>query len=245
MNKQNNKNPSSSEQLMEAFYSYIGECHLENIANELNSKKEEIDQLQVPNTLNEWFKDYIEGNKKEEKKRKRRKQLRKISSRVALIFFALLVSLTILTVSVEAIRVKVLNFFTEKTEKYTSFKVDEEASKSDSVAITWDNFYYPMYLPEGFRLESAEEFNTTKIIQFTNVNGESIQFVQAPNGTDIQLDTENSNTSEVMINNATGILIQKENKNILFWSNNEMSFYIISSIDANEIIDVSKSIEKK
>lgn len=243
MSDQINKNQNKSEKVMEAYYSFIGECHINNIASELESKKEELNHIQVPDTLNKWFEDFNIQRIRKEKHIFRAKQLKRISSRVAMIFLILIASLSIITMSVETMRVKVLNFFIETTEKYTSIKVGEKDSEEE-ILITWDSYFYPAYLPEGFKLESADQFNETKFIQFSREK-EVIQFVQAPNGTDFQLDTEKGNISEVMINTTKGILVEKEDKKILFWNNNESSFYIVSDIDSQTIIDISKSLEKK
>ena len=48
---------NSKEKLMESYFSYIGSSHIENVINELEEKKEEINKIQVSKKLDNWFKE--------------------------------------------------------------------------------------------------------------------------------------------------------------------------------------------
>jgi hypothetical protein len=244
LSKQVNKNVKEIDKLMESYYSYIGSSHIDNIINDHEEKKEEIGEVQIPKSLDNWFEEYIKKAKKKDKRIRIRKSMKNISSRAAIFVLILFTSLSILTVSVEAFRVRVFNFFMETNEKFTNVRIDEELEDDENDIVLWDGYYLLSYVPEGFRIESKDILNDTRIIQYTD-NNNFITFAQAPNGTEFQLDTEGSNISEVMINNNKGIFAEKENINILFWSNTESSFYIISGISSEEIIKISKKIEKK
>jgi len=243
MSKEKNNLNKREEKLMDAYFKYIGECHVENIVKELNSKKEEISKINT-GSLDTWFQDIQSKTKVLEKQNKRIKILKKLATVAALITVVLITSLSIVTLTVEAVRVRVLNFFMETNEKYTIFRI-EEVNEDTRVNIPWDSYYYPSYLPKGYLLENASSYGSTLIIEFSNTEGSQITFSQTPNGTDFNIDTEDSKLSEVMINNYKGFLIEKENKVILFWNDEYNSFSILSNDNFLELINIAKSISKK
>ena len=149
-------NNNKSEKLMEAYYKYIGECHIENIVSELEDKRDEIGQIQISESLDKWFEKYSNERKKREKQLKRKKQVKIVLFRVAVIAVLLIASLSVVTFSIEAMRVRVLNFFMETHEKYTIVRVEEDYT----LAIPWDDYYYPTYLPESFIFTILCEFNS-------------------------------------------------------------------------------------
>jgi len=142
----------------------------------------------------------------------------------------------------------VFNLFMETNEKFTNVKIDEELDVAkhyvENNIILWDGYYQLSYIPDGFKIESSDRLIDTRIIQYAS-DKNFITFAQAPNGTEFQLDTEGSNVSEILINNRKGIISKKEDKTILFWSNEDSSFYIISGIKSEEIIKIAEKIIKK
>lgn len=235
---------NSKEKLMESYFSYIGSSHIENVINELEEKKEEINKIQVSKKLDNWFKDYIKKIKKKDKKIKAIKNIKNVSSRAAIFILILLMSLSVMTISVEAFRVRVFNFIVETNEKYTSMKVDEKVDYDENSILTWDGYYSLLYIPEGFEVDNKDIFNGMRIVQCSSKLN-YITFAQAPNGTDFHLDTEGCNISKIMIDDDKGILAVKEEKNILFWNNDDSSFYIISDLNIEEIIKIAKKVEIK
>jgi len=244
MVKPTNDNDDKLQDIMETYYSYIGQSHIDVINKDLESKKEEINSVQIPDSLDSWFDDYIKGSKERDKRIKRKKRLKITASKVAMVLLVISVSLTILTFSVEAIRVKVLNLFIEINDKYSEFKVGE-IDEYDNDVVQRDDDYEPMYIPEGFVIDNTEEFNNIKTTEFTDGNNGFIVFEIAPNGTDYQFDTEDAKVSEVLVKGTKGILIEKNNRNIVFWNDEEWTFYILSGIEPEIMMRMAESIEKQ
>ena len=246
MSGQANKRHKKQEKLIAAYYNYIGEHHLDNLCNETDIRKNEIESMNIPESMDTWFIEYIGNIKKKEQRKNIIKNLKKASSVAAVVLFLLLASLTIVTFSVEAIRVKVYNLLFVENDKYSSIKIIEEAEVTESNIIAlWQNYYYPSYIPEDFKIENINEFKKIKIVDFSNKKNEHIIFAQAPNGTSFQLDTEGSVKDKIMVNSTEGILIEKEGRNILFWNNDECGFYIASSIELKKILNIAESIKKR
>lgn len=224
-----------------AYFDYIGEQHLENICSELDMQNEEIEGIQVPESMDDWFNRYMDGYRKKESRDRHIRKIRKTTSKAAIILFVLLTSMLIVTLSVDAIRTRVLNFIIESNEKYTGIRVDDEPV----VDIKWKDYYYPVYLPQGFHINETYELKNQKIIRFINDEGQDIVFTQSVNGTEVQLDTEEGIVSEVLINGNAGILSEKPGKNILLWHNEEYSLWLNSKIDSEVLIRIAESVIKK
>jgi hypothetical protein len=105
------------------------------------------------------------------------------------------------------------------------------------------SYYYPSYLPEGYRFVEKDVFNEIRILKFNNESSEII-FGQGPNGSKFHLDTEQGKTSEILVNDEKSILVEKNDQKILFWNNTDSSFYIVSNINVNELLEIANNIKK-
>jgi len=232
----------SNDRILEAFYAGIGKAHIDNIVNDLEKRKDEIEAVEVPESLDKWFYDYIEKMKKAEKRKKLFSNLKQVSKRAAIIILVLIAAMSTLMFTVEAVRVRVLNFFIERNEKYTEVRIDEEKGVM-TPNLDWDSYYSPGYLPEGYFFESSKVIGSSKVLKYTNEENQII-FTQANNGTDIQLDTEDAVVEEVSLDGNEGMIITEGDKVILFWYNEEASFTIIGHEDKEEILKIAESVEK-
>jgi len=230
--------------LMSAFYGYIGEHHVDNICDEIDSLKEEIDKIEIPETLDDWFDGYVKNARKKDNQKRINVKMRSISSKTAVILLVLFLSFVTLTFSVEAFRIQLYNLLFFDHDEYSNIKIEQEPAE-DKTTIKWKHYYYPTYLPDGFYIENAKEIENVREIKFFNNSGEYILFVQTPNGTAFSLDTEGGEKKEVEVNNRKAILAKKEGKNILIWNNDEFSFYLISNIEIENLIIIAESLEIK
>ncbi|PKM50174.1 MAG: hypothetical protein CVV02_12460 [Firmicutes bacterium HGW-Firmicutes-7] len=232
--------------VMEAYYKLIGEAHIENVIDELEAKRDEIDKVMVPESLDNWFQIYKKKKERDNLRHKQMNMMKKLSSRVAVFVLILIASMTVATLSVEAFRVQVLNFLLERKDSYTEVKVKEDVGSQTVLNLEVDSYYYPTYLPKGYYYENySVTGNSLESIVIHYTNGtEVITFDQVKNGADYQLDTEVATISEIAIGDGSGQLIRKENQTILFWYNNENSFFIKGNLPANEFIRMAESLER-
>lgn len=243
MSRQQNRDFIKQNKLMSAFYDYVGEHHIDNICADIDRLKVEIEKVEVPESLDDWFNQYIKNVKKQEKKKSMARKARKTSSRVAAILLILFVSLITLTLSVEAFRIQVYNLFFTDHEEYSSIRI-KQGSTGD-VDIEWESYYYPTYIPEGFYVESTMDNAKMRVINYKNQKNEYIIFIQVPNGVNLDIDTEDGINKEMIVNSNKAIFVKKEGKNILFWNNDEISFYLTSDLDIQKLILIAESLEKK
>lgn len=195
--------------LNKTFFSYIGYHHVQNINKELIEHKEEIKDVEIPVSLDEWFSKF--NNRIENIKRinKYKHIFKAIISKIAIVFFIFVISVTILTVTVNAFRVQVLNMIIENTPKYLDIKVGEKIPKEGEFRHDLKEHYLPNYIPKGFKLSNIDKYDKTTIITYVNHNNQSILFTQAPYGTNFQIDSENSVIKEVDIDRVEGIALIK------------------------------------
>jgi hypothetical protein len=232
------------QELINAYYSYIGEYHINNICDEIEIEKSDIDNTRVPEHLDDWFTKYTSKVKKEELHKNILNNVRRVLPRVAVITLILIISMTLVTLNVEAIRIKVYNILFAENDKYSTVRIVEEQPNTD-ITESGEDYYLPTYIPVGFEIESVKELKNFLIIVYINKVNEQFTFTQAPNGTSFHLDTEGSIKEEVLISSNKGIFIEKGGRNILFWSNEECSFYIASGLDRDSLIIIAESIKKK
>lgn len=243
---ENKEENNEQEQMMDSFYRYVGYQHIENVAKEFDEISELAKDIEYPKELDEWFNDYLEKSKKSEMGRKRAALMKRVASRAAMVVIVLGIGLTVMTFIVEAFRIKFLNLITDVTQKYTSFQIEEIKNKEEnSIPTNWNNYYLPEYIADGYSLDRVQEFGENKIMFYQNSQGEEIQFSQSPNNNNFQVDTENAETTEIMINDRKGILVDKNGLITLFWYNTDVAFYLSGNIDKEEMIKMAESTKMK
>jgi hypothetical protein len=228
--------------LMEVFFRHIGEAHAENLVKELETHREEIDKIVIPKSFDDWFWKFSAAKQKEERRKAIFKQMRYIAAKAAVVAIVLLASLSIVTLSVKSVRAKIFEFFTNIYEQFTDVNPNNDY-KTAMANIKWDSFYYPTYIPEGFRFNSYEMFGFIKMISFKKDNI-LIQLHQTSNMNSIRLDTEDAAVTKVIINGFDGLLIVKEGRSIIFWNNGVTYFYIVGIMSENDAIKMAKSLIK-
>lgn len=181
--------------------------------------------------------------KSQKKKAKRMAAAKRIANKAAMVTIVFIIGLVLATFSVDAIKIGVLNFLIETTQRYTSIQVGGVVDKEEKVTIPWSSYYLPEYIIDGYSLSSVQEFSDIRLIYFQNTNGEVIKFSQSFDNDNYQIDTENTEATEVMINGAKGILVDKDGVVTLLWNNSDYTFYLTGKADKEEIVKMAESIK--
>ena len=234
---------NEQENMMDSLYRYVGYRHSENVARELDEISKLAKDMEYPKELDDWFAGYLEKVKKSEKKAKRMAAAKRIANKAAMVAIVLMIGLALVTFSVDALRIGVLNFIVETTQRYTSIKVGNVIDKEDEVTIPWSSYYLPEYITDGYSISRVEEFSDIRMIYYQNASGEVIEFSQSFGNYNYQIDTENAEATEVMINGTKGILADKNGDITLIWSNSDYTFFLFGKADREEIIKMAESIK--
>lgn len=242
-----------NDKVLEAYYATIGEAHLANIVEELEANKEEIEQIKVPESLTDWLETFVTGLIKREKKEARKRQSRKYASRAAVVLLMITLTGTILTFSVEAIRIRVFNMLLTATDTYTEIRFDEEVTSHVSES-TRPNFvfdekvaghYYPTYIPEGYVLKESNDYGTMTNYRFEDEAGRTLYFDQSSLSGGMQIDTEDALVTHPVIDGDPAIMAEEDGQVILVWHNAEYAFTLIGEMTGEEALKIAHSIEKE
>ncbi len=228
--------------VIESFYHYIGENHINHVAEEFDRISADASEIAYPSTLDAWFDDYVHQFKIQDQKRKFRSRVQLLSKRVAIFIAIALVGIFVTTMSVEAFRIKLFNIVTEVTDKYTKVSIVETENGLES-QIEWDSYYAPEYIPESYTYSNSEYFGEIKIIFYSDTSGKEIQFSQTPVNPEYQIDTEDAVVTEVTVNGEKGVLVDKEGLRTLIWTASEITFHIIGEIEKDEIMQMAESLK--
>ncbi len=238
------ENKDQKEKIFEELYKYIGSIHAENTAKEADDIIEKSKDLEFPEELDNWFSEYLGEAIKKDKKNKFKSRFSSTFKRAAIFLIILGLGAFATTMSVEAYRIRFLNLVTEVTERYTSISIEREPEEgTNKNDVLGDSYFYPGYIPVGYKQSDAQSYGELRVIYFENENGDKIEFLQTELDSNFQVDTEGATTEDITINESKGMLVEKENVRTLLWFTDTNSFFIMGKLDQKEIVTMAESIE--
>lgn len=166
-----------------------------------------------------------------------------VGRRVASIMIAILVAATVATISVEALRRPVVQFFTEVFERFTQvFFVDDTP---DTPLVEMEK-RVPAYIPEGYAVEREEDYGFWYRVTYASETDDIISYVQRlKESIAILADTENVQHSKIVINEHQGITYESKGFVYVVFSDEQYTYTLSGSFPLDELIRIAKSIEKK
>lgn len=136
--------------------------------------------------------------------RQTRRGINRFSRYAAVFIGCLVVAGTIGVATSDAFKAKLFNvFISEETGSVALESVPE-----DSPMENWSDYWYPEYIPDGFKFTAAEESNTEKIIRFDSSNSDAYILISISNEDDtvISLDSRHSEVESISINSYDGYI---------------------------------------
>ena len=169
------------------------------------------------------------------------KKIVDITKRVAIFFIIISVVGAISIMSVEAWRLKILNFFIEVKDNHSDIYLKEGMSDNNSYKIADITFGY---IPDGFTVENTNNTKNNLFVQFTN--GNNLYFSLNINDVDanLSIDTENADFKKIFLNGVEALLSEKGTIKILVWHNDKYMFTLIGNIETSELIKIAENIKK-
>lgn len=162
-----------------------------------------------------------------------------VGKRVAIIFLALLLCLSVTTFSVKALREPVLKFITQIFNTHTDVTITDETYPW---AIELEKTQ-PQYIPEGFEITIDEDYEEACRIVYKNPQGISINYSQQINGnSSVGVDTEGVEFESVYINSLEGIMYKNKGENQIIFGNAEYYFFLRGKVPMEELIKMAESI---
>jgi len=169
--------------------------------------------------------------------------------KVAVVLSLFIVILLTSFLSVEAVRVKVLNMFIQVEREYTEIRLGQDSQRYEDshIQIDWDNAYVPSKIPKGFRITKVTNNETLKSIKYENENKDYILFQQNNEHSSANADTEESDeVTHTTIQGEDGLVIRKKDLITIVWQNKTRLFLIMgksTSVSKEELIQMAESVK--
>lgn len=129
-------------------------------------------------------------------------------------------------------------FFIDTFEKYSTFQLTE-----DNKNIVAEELIVG-YVPEGFVLESKENYDKSSMCYYVSNNGDTFTIYKNSSSIKMDFDNENSVIEEMIIDNQKYIYCQGENeKDALIWTKNDYVYIISGDFSKEELLEIAKNVE--
>jgi len=192
------------------------------------------------------FSQQLDAHLKKPKAYAKRQRVLKALNRVALAMLAVIVILFASVATVQAVRVRVLNFLMDIQQEYTSFQLKDSSSGSEgnSAPIDWHKAYVPTYIPDGYEVSAISNSESLKRIEFKNPQGMFITYMEISEGNKPALDTENASAFKpVSINGHEGSLIVKNSLVTVIWAMNDRMFMIRGQMEKDTAVKMAEGVK--
>jgi len=149
-----------------------------------------------------------------------------------------------LALSAAAVRVYVLNWTEQATEKYLQFQAGESAAER---VARWQEAYVPSTVPRDYQISAAAYSESSKFIEYANTAGDRLLFFQYPGSAAVRIDTEAADR-EVDWFGQKAYLFLKEGTAMVTWDGGDCIFsieYDPEAVTDEEIKEMAKSLEWK
>ncbi|MFA7079172.1 MAG: DUF4367 domain-containing protein [Syntrophomonas sp.] len=176
-------------------------------------------------------------------------------NKVAIVFLISIILLATSTLAVEAVRIKVLNFFVNVQQEYTEIRLKEKSGEpsleekdiiSKNVPSNWKNAYAPLAIPVGYSINNSVNNDNFKTIEYANDRNEMIIYQQFDEQVVSNIDTEKADSIEkITVQGHKGLLVNKDGKRTITWSNDAKVFLIItkaSNLQDEDMIKMAESV---
>lgn len=163
--------------------------------------------------------------------------------RVATIVLAALVSLSVITVSVEAWREPVWDFFARMYERFTQVAFADDAQDVSRLEMEKRT---PTYLPEGYAEADETELGSLYRVVYKNHNDGYIMFTQRwKDGFELTLDTESAQYTNITVDGYAGIAYENKGDVYVAFADDTYAYTFSGATDIDELIKIAESLEKK
>ncbi len=160
--------------------------------------------------------------------------------RIASFLVAALVAASVTTISVEALREPVFQFFADIYERFTQVFFGDDEPRA---LVTEIEKRTPTYIPAGYVVEEEADLGAYYMITYANKAGEKLRFAQQfKKHIEIQVDTEDIQYTAIMIGNQQGVSYKNKGINTITFSDSQYTYTISANISIDELQKMAKSL---
>ena len=172
-----------------------------------------------------------------QKKRKSRQILQK-----AAVFLLIFLSVNTLAIGTShAYRQFVFQMFENEENHSINF---HDRAEQDMIG-SWNDYWYPTYLPEGYQIVAAEEVPEKCLLIQACISEASLIITEYSQETELSYDTEHSQISDIRIHNYLGKRIAFENHTIIVYQTETvmLEFRFDATIPEQEVVKIAENME--
>ena len=163
--------------------------------------------------------------------------------RAASIILVVALSVSVVTISVDAFREMFTSFFTNfVSSDYAGVKVGSE----DDLFLEYNGQFIPSVLPEGYEVVSVVNATDRCELVLESENGCMIVIKEQSSDLKSNIDTEDADAvKEVEINEMKGIYVAKDNNERIALHNDEVMLYLCDDDCEMDLIGFAELLEKR
>ena len=218
---------------MELLMDEYAEAEGEALWKEFQASEEKGEVPDIPDDLDQKCRNTIRSATAKINRRAHFAHGLRTLSRVAVFVLVLFGISTTLVLSVDALRIPVLNFFLRSSERYTVVALDEE---NQSIQKEFENIRNNIeyLIPDEYNLvlEEISECGSLQLA-YQSRNNAIITLVVAPASGQLIMDTESADIKKMKVNEQDALFVDKDGLHIV-WMNSEngLSFdFFASALD--------------
>ncbi|MDD4592984.1 MAG: DUF4367 domain-containing protein [Parabacteroides sp.] len=213
----------------DAFMKHVAMLIAEEQLKEFERLEAESKNKEIPPQLDAKIQLMIKEFEKKERRKVINKRLKAMGKIVAVVVLCLAMVSAVLVVTVDAVRVRVLDFFLIDHGEYMDVKSVESGYLPDHVRSQlpedWESVFYPAVLPEGYDFEEAYKLGNVRTLLFRDGEDNLIFFTYNPDGAgQTMVDSEESQINRTDINGNPAVYSIREDRLVLHWSEKGMSY---------------------
>lgn len=224
----------SRQALNERFLDEVIRYALAEIVDEIEKDLPSEEELKAKYKPSPALDARIQSLIQKERRKERLARMRKTALKVAAVIIAFLAVSFFTVMNVEALRLRIMNYFMERNEKSTTIRIN---NKENSSAIM------PTYLPEGYENIHLEFFDSFYLAIFENKNGERIFLRRLEEYNVAGIDTESSFTEKAKVNGNNAEYAYKDGLSFLVFKYDDIVFILESKLPKDELIKIAESLE--
>lgn len=249
----NNSSDQARQKLCEDYQDSLFKLVMYDVAEEEGrlflEEKEKLKnnlELQPSQATIQKFSQQLGARLKKSKAHERRWSICQVLNKVAVVMLIVIAIFFTTVMTVEAVRVRVLDFLMDIQKEYTSFQLKDSSSGSEggSVTIDWHQSYVPTYIPEGYEISAVSDGKLSKSVEFKNSQGSLITYMELDAGAKPALDTENASVFKtVNINGHKGTMVVKNSLVTVIWAMNDHMFMIRGTIKQDLVLKMAEGVK--
>lgn len=194
------------------------------------------------------FEQKLTSYKKKNSTKKKGQILHSFINKAAIFFLVLIVTFAVSVISVQALRVQVMNFLIDVQPEYTSFQIKDKASGSsgEKLTVNWTNTYLPTYIPAGYEVDSLTYTAPLKEITYRNQKNKNslIDFSENDSSNNVEVDTENASVIKtVFVNGHKGTLVVKNLQTTVVWNMDHHIFVICTEESMGKTLEIAQNVK--